>query len=329
MSSEYLFLFTLLVVPSVWLRIGFVAYWFYQQYRPKQHDEEQYLALMRLILHHGVDKGDRTGTGTRSIFGHTMRFCLTGNTIPALTTKSVHWKSVVEELLWMLRGETDARILNAKGVKIWNQDASLATLRKRGFTQREEGDLGPIYGFQWRHWGASYKTAKDNYHQQGIDQFAQVIHTLRHNPNDRRIIMSAWNVGDISSMALPPCHVLCQFYADPTAKTLSCSLYQRSADVALGVPFNIASYGLLTHIVAKLTGYKAKELIYTTGDTHLYRNHFDGATKQVQRFPSSSFPTVKLPSWLQELEDVNRLRGEDVVLRDYHPQPSIPYPLST
>ncbi|XP_017761629.1 PREDICTED: putative bifunctional dihydrofolate reductase-thymidylate synthase [Eufriesea mexicana] len=208
----------------------------------EDHEEYQYLNLINKVIKKGVKKSDRTGVGTLSIFGTQMRFNLRNNIIPLLTTKRVFWRGVVEELLWFIRGSTNAKELSEK-------DSS-------GFTDREEGDLGPVYGFQWRHFGAKYIDMHADYNGQGIDQLKDVIKKLQYSPNDRRIIMTAWNPADISQMALPPCHCLVQFYVND--KELSCQLYQRSADMGLGVPFNIASYCLLTHMLAHITNLKVK-----------------------------------------------------------------------
>ncbi|KAK3868979.1 hypothetical protein Pcinc_025685 [Petrolisthes cinctipes] len=219
-----------------------------------RHEEYQYLDLIRFLLKQGHSKGDRTGTGTLSTFGPQMKFSLRNGTFPLLTTKRVFWRGVVEELLWFIRGSTNASELSDKGVHIWAPNSSRAFLDGAGFGDREEGDLGPVYGFQWRHTGAKYTDMKADYTGQGVDQLQKIIDTIKTNPDDRRMVMSAWNVTDIPLMALPPCHCLCQFYV--ADGELSCQLYQRSADMGLGVPFNIASYALLTCMVAKVTGLK-------------------------------------------------------------------------
>ena len=223
---------------------------------------KQYLDLMRHVYEHGTDKTDRTGTGTRSVFGHQMRFDLTEG-FPLVTTKKCHLKSIIYELLWFIQGNTNNNWLKARGVTIWNEWA------------REDGELGPIYGHQWRSWSDG-KGGE-------IDQLAQVIEQLKNSPDSRRIIVSAWNVADIPNMALPPCHAFFQFYV--ANGELSCQLYQRSADIFLGVPFNIASYALLTHMIAQQTGLVAKEFIWTGGDCHLYNNHFTQVQTQLAREP--------------------------------------------
>ncbi|XP_008468587.2 thymidylate synthase [Diaphorina citri] len=217
-----------------------------------QTDEQQYLHLLDKIIKTGHKKSDRTGVGTLSLFGAQMRFDLTNGTFPLLTTKRVFWKGVVEELLWFIKGSTNAKELSDKGVKIWDPNSTREYLDSIGLVDRKEGDLGPVYGFQWRHYGAEYKDMFTDYTDQGIDQLQNIINTIKTNPNDRRIIMCAWNPIDMPKMALPPCHCLAQFYV--ADGKLSCQLYQRSADMGLGVPFNIASYSLLTYMIAHVTG---------------------------------------------------------------------------
>lgn len=247
------------------------------------HPEMQYISLLKEIL--ALDQGgrnDRTGVGTISVFGRMMRFDLS-DSFPLFTTKRIFWRGVVEELLWFIKGDTNANHLSDKGVKIWDANASHTFLQSRGLGHREDGDLGPIYGFQWRHFGAKYTDMKANYEGQGVDQLAKCIHTIKTNPTDRRIIMSAWNASDLDEMALPPCHVLCQFYV--ADGKLSCSMYQRSCDMGLGVPFNIASYSLLTCMMAQVCGLAPGEFIYMMGDCHIYKNHIDALKEQIQRQP--------------------------------------------
>lgn len=209
-----------------------------------------------------------------------MRFSLRDDIFPLLTTKRVFWRAVLEELLWFIKGSTDAKELQAKNVRIWDGNSSRDFLDKNGFLDREEGDLGPIYGFQWRHYGAEYKKCSDDYTGQGIDQLNNVINTIRTNPSDRRIIMNAWNVIDLPKMALPPCHCFVQFYV--ADGELSCQLYQRAADMGLGIPFNIASYALLTCMIAHVTNLKPGDFVHTLGDTHIYLNHIEPLEEQVQ-----------------------------------------------
>ncbi|RIH84927.1 Thymidylate synthase [Meiothermus luteus] len=262
---------------------------------------QQYHQLLRYVLEHGVDRSDRTGVGTRSIFGYQMRFDLREG-FPLVTTKKVHWKSVVYELLWFLRGETNIRFLREHGVTIWDEWAD------------EHGELGPIYGKQWRSWeGADGKT---------IDQMAWVVEEIKRNPDSRRLLVSAWNVADLPRMALAPCHVLFQFYV--AQGRLSCQLYQRSADIFLGLPFNIASYSLLTLMVAQVTGLEPGEFIHTIGDAHLYRFHFDQARLQLSREPRP-LPTVRLNP---AVRDLFGFTYEDITLEGYHPHPAIPAPVA-
>ena len=260
-----------------------------------------YLDLMRHILEHGSSKDDRTGTGTLSIFGWQMRFDLAQG-FPLVTTKKVHLKSVIHELLWFLRGETNVRSLRQAGVSIWDEWAG------------PDGELGPIYGYQWRSW-----PAPDGRH---IDQLGLVLRAIRDNPDSRRMLVSAWNVADLPAMALPPCHVLFQFYV--LEGRLSCQLYQRSADVFLGVPFNIASYALLTMMVAQVAGLAPGEFIHTFGDAHLYRNHLDQVREQLSREPRA-LPRLRLDPGVRELD---AFRFEDFTLEAYDPHPAIRAPVA-
>jgi thymidylate synthase len=256
----------------------------------------QYQDLMKRVLAEGVEKHDRTGTGTISVFGHQMRFDLAAG-FPLLTTKKLHLKSIVYELLWFLAGDTNIKYLNDHGVRIWDEWAD------------ERGDLGPVYGRQWRSWPAPDGGA--------IDQIANVVAAIRRNPDSRRLIVSAWNPADVDKMALPPCHCLFQFYV--ADGRLSCQLYQRSADVFLGVPFNIASYALLTLMVAQVTGYKAGEFVHTMGDAHLYLNHLEQARLQLSR-PLRPLPRILLNP---AVTDLFSFRYEDFTLEAYDPHPHI------
>ena len=261
----------------------------------------QYLDLMRHILEHGNRKQDRTGTGTLSIFGPQLRFDLqTG--FPLLTTKKVHLKSIIHELLWFLKGETNTRYLKENGVSIWDEWAD------------EKGELGPVYGYQWRSWPAA-----DGRH---IDQIAKVIADIKSNPNSRRLIVSAWNVSDLDKMALMPCHAFFQFYV--ADGKLSCQLYQRSADLFLGVPFNIASYALLTLMVAQVCGLQPGEFVHALGDTHLYLNHLDQAREQLTRTPRK-LPAMKLNPAIKNIFD---FKYEDFTLDAYDPHPAIKAPVA-
>ena len=230
--------------------------------------ESQYINLIKHILENGISKYDRTGIGTLSIFSYNMTFNLR-ESFPLLTTKKVYWKGVVEELLWFISGSTDSNILKEKGVKIWEGNSSREFLDSRGLSHYDQGDIGAGYGFQWRHFGAKYTNMYDSYEGQGIDQLKDVIYKIKNTPDDRRIIMSAWNPVDIDKMALPPCHIFVQFWVDSNKKELHSQMYQRSCDVGLGVPFNIASYALLTCIIAKLCDLTPGDFHYCMGDTCL------------------------------------------------------------
>ncbi|WP_064091374.1 thymidylate synthase [Rossellomorea aquimaris] len=257
---------------------------------------KQYLDLCKHVLENGTIKEDRTGTGTISTFGYQMRFDLNEG-FPMLTTKKLHLKSIVHELLWFLKGDTNVKYLQENGVRIWNEWAD------------EQGELGPVYGHQWRSWpGANGET---------IDQITNLIHTIKQNPDSRRMIVSAWNVSDVENMALPPCHCLFQFYV--ADGKLSCQLYQRSADVFLGVPFNIASYALLTMMVAQVCDLEVGEFIHTFGDVHIYQNHLDQVKLQLSREPKS-LPTLKINS---DIKDLFGFSFEDFSLEEYNPHPHI------
>ena len=257
---------------------------------------KQYLDLLRHIMDHGVQKSDRTGTGTRSVFGYQMRFNLEEG-FPLLTTKKLHLKSIIYELLWFLNGDTNVRYLQDHGVRIWNEWAS------------PDGDLGHIYGYQWRSW-PDYKGGH-------IDQISEVIETIKNNPDSRRIIVSAWNVADLPNMNLPPCHAFFQFYV--ADGKLSLQLYQRSADTFLGVPFNIASYALLLMMVAQVTGLEVGDFVHTLGDAHIYNNHFEQIQEQLSREPR------KLPRMVinPEVKSIFDFKYEDFTLEDYDPHPHI------
>ena len=257
---------------------------------------QQYLDLLKHIIEHGTDKSDRTGTGTRSVFGHQMRFDLADG-FPLVTTKKVHLKSIIHELLWFLNGDTNVKYLQDNGVRIWNEWAD------------PDGNLGHIYGYQWRSW--------PDYSGGHIDQIKQAVEDIKHNPDSRRIIVSAWNVADIPNMNLPPCHAFFQFYV--ADGRLSLQLYQRSADCFLGVPFNIASYALLTMMVAQVCGLQPGEFIHTFGDLHIYRNHLDQVHEQLSRTPR------KLPKMIlnPEVKDIFSFKYEDFRLEGYDPYPAI------
>jgi thymidylate synthase len=260
-----------------------------------------YQELLQHVLEHGIEKRDRTGTGTKSVFGYQMRFRLDEG-FPAVTTKKLHFKSIIHELLWFLRGDSNVRYLQENGVTIWDEWA------------REDGELGPVYGVQWRSWrGAD---------GQAIDQIARVVEQIRRNPDSRRLIVSAWNVAELEKMALPPCHALFQFYV--ANGRLSCQLYQRSADIFLGVPFNIASYALLTHMVAQATGLKVGDFVHTLGDAHLYLNHFEQAREQLTRAPRP-LPRLRLNPNVASVFD---FKYEDIAIEGYDPHPAIKAPIA-
>ncbi len=270
-----------------------------------------YLDLLNRIVTEGVDRDDRTGTGTRSIFGHQMRMDLSKG-FPLLTTKKVHLKSIIHELLWFLRGETEVASLQAAGVTIWDEWATAEQTARFG---RKEGDLGPVYGHQWRNFGATVRDG--SYERDGVDQIRQVLDEIATNPDSRRLIVSGWNPKEATQVALPPCHTLFQFYVQ--GGRLSCQLYQRSADVFLGVPFNIASYALLTLIVAHHAGLTPGDFVHTFGDVHLYKNHFKQAQLQLSREPRP-LPTMHLDPSVKSLFD---FRYEHFALRGYDPHPRI------
>lgn len=262
---------------------------------------QQYLDLLRHVKEHGTEKGDRTGTGTKSVFGHQMRFDLSAG-FPAVTTKKLHFKSIIHELLWFLQGNTNVQYLQDNGVSIWNEWAN------------ERGELGPVYGAQWRSWATADGGT--------VDQIAQVIEQIKTDPNSRRLIVSAWNVGELDKMALAPCHALFQFYV--ADGKLSCQLYQRSADIFLGVPFNIASYALVTMMIAQVTGLGVGEFVHTLGDAHIYSNHFDQVDTQLSREPFA-LPEMKINTDVSSIFD---FRYEDFELLNYQSHPSIAAPIA-
>ena len=262
---------------------------------------KQYLDLLEHVLKNGDTKEDRTGTGTNSIFGWQMRFNLKEG-LPLLTTKKLHLKSIIHELLWFINGDTNISYLKKNNVSIWNEWAD------------ENGDLGPVYGKQWRRW--------ETPDGRKLDQLAEVIRSIKHNPNSRRMIVSAWNPSDVGSMALPPCHCLFQFYV--SNQKLSCQLYQRSADIFLGVPFNIASYAILTHMIANVCGLSVGDFIHTLGDAHIYKNHIDQVQTQLLR------DTITLPNlnFKKKFDTINDFQYEDFEIVDYNPHPSISAPVA-
>ncbi|KAH6616022.1 thymidylate synthase/dCMP hydroxymethylase domain-containing protein [Chaetomium sp. MPI-SDFR-AT-0129] len=329
-----------------------------------RHEEYQYLDLVREILDEGELRRDRTGTGTYSIFApRPLKFALNraGTPIlPLLTTKRVFTKAVISELLWFISGDTSSHTLSSQGVKIWDGNGSREFLDNLGLTEREVGDLGPVYGFQWRHFGAEYVDSKTDYTGQGVDQLARIVHTLRTNPFDRRLVLSAWNPADMARMVLPPCHMFAQFYvsyprnargprveqqkqqqqteqSDSTSTTaptekghLHCQLYQRSCDMGLGVPFNIASYALLTHMLAHVCDLVPGSLTHVMGDAHVYLNHVDALETQLLREPRE-FPELEIAAGTGEKDGERSIDGwkaEDFVIKGYNPHKIIPMEMS-
>lgn len=312
---------------------------------PANTEEQAYLDLCQRIIDEGENRPDRTGTGTRSLFAPPqLRFDLSDDKFPLLTTKRVYLKGIIHELLWFISGCTDAKKLSSKGVRIWEGNGSREYLDSIGLSHRREGDLGPVYGFQWRHFGAEYVDCDSDYSGKGYDQLNEVVRRLKTNPYDRRIIMTAWNPPDLSKMALPPCHMFCQFYVSFPSKTpgsstakqaktehkpkLSCLLYQRSCDMGLGVPFNIASYALLTKIIAHVVDMDCGEFIHTMGDAHLYLDHLDAIKEQLTRTPRS-FPKLRInEDRKSKIKSVDDFVFEDFEISEYEPYPPIKMKMS-
>ncbi|KAJ3311464.1 Thymidylate synthase [Blyttiomyces sp. JEL0837] len=309
------------------------------------HEESQYLSLIQAILTHGEQRNDRTGTGTLSLFAPPqMRFSLLDNVLPLFTTKRVALRAVFEELMWFIRGCTDSVKLSEKGVKIWEGNGSREALDRVGLVGNRVGDLGPVYGFQWRHFGAEYKGPEADYTGEGVDQLFEVIKKIKENPTDRRILLSAWNPKDLTKMALPPCHLLSQFHVSNTSQQdpssplrLSCQLYQRSADMGLGVPFNVASYALITILLSYVTGLEPGNLIITLGDAHVYMDHVEALKVQIGRNPKR-FPSIKVlgkdgvevskegrRGWSCEraLEELEGMTFERILVEGYEPHAKI------
>lgn len=276
------------------------------------HEEQQYLDLVKNIIDNGTRKVGRNNAVTYSIFGHTSRYSLRNGTLPLLTTKKVFTRGIIEELLWFLRGSTNANELKEKNVHIWDGHTSKEHYESCGLDY-EEGDIGALYGFQWRHSGARYRGMNVDYTEEGVDQIAHVVQQLKENPNSRRHVVCSWNPSDLPYMVLPPCHCLFQFYIDDEG--LSCQLYQRSGDVGLGVPFNITSYAILTHLIAKELGIPAKEFIHVIGDAHIYEPHIDALKEQIKREPYP-FPTL-------EIRDVEDMTVTNFKIKNYKCHPAI------
>ena len=282
--------------------------WFKSQ---ENLDEQQYLDLVKDVIENGTIEEGRNGS-TLVKFGNMMKYDLKNGTLPVLTTKKVAIKTCIQELFWFIRGSTSNKELNDKNVHIWDGNSSKEFLESRGLNY-EEGELGPVYGFQWRHFGAKYGDAKS----EGVDQLQNVIDLIKNDPTSRRIILSAWNPVDLDKMALPPCHVMIQFYVDK--EYLDAQMYQRSGDMFLGVPFNIASYSILMHIIGSITGYKPRYFHHVLGDAHVYMNHIDAIGEQIHRIPND-FPQLKLA---KQITDINNINEEDFILENYNHYPTI------
>ncbi len=280
----------------------------------KNHEEHQYLRLINDIIEYGTMETGRNGR-TKTVFGAAMHFSLDNNVIPILTTKKVAWKTCLKELLWFIKGSTSNIELKKQNVKIWNGNASREFLDSRGLVNNKEDDLGPVYGHQWRYFNASYIDCETDYTGEGVDQLKYIIDSLKHPTErfSRRLVMSAWNPQQLDEMALPPCHILCQFCVTDTNK-LSCSLYQRSGDIGLGVPFNIASYSFLTHLIAKHCGLVPYQFVYFLGNAHIYDDHLEPLKEQIQRAPYD-FPTLEIETMKEKIEDYTI---DDFKLSNYH-----------
>lgn len=283
-------------------------------------EENQYLFLLKRILEQGELRDDNKTHPSLSVFGTKSVYSLKNNTFPLLTTKKMFYKGVFEELMWFLRGSTNGNDLLQKNVSIWKMNGEKNYPEKIGFKDRKEHDLGPIYGFQWRHFGAEYKTADYCYKGEGVDQIANIINLLKTNPNSRRILFSAWNPKDLDKMVLPPCHILAQFRVN-NEKELECTMYQRSGDMGLGVPFNIASYSLLIIMLAHVTGLKPGKLIHIIGDTHIYKDHVEQVKEQIKRTPEP-FPKLCIKEGIKR-ENINDFQLNDFELVGYSPHPAI------
>ncbi|WWC68028.1 thymidylate synthase [Kwoniella pini CBS 10737] len=299
------------------------------------HEEYQYLDLISKIMLKGQSRPDRTGTGTLSLFAPpSFRFSLENGILPLLTTKRVFLKGVIIELLWFISGSTNSNLLKEKGVGIWDLNGSKDFLEKNGLGFRKQGDLGPVYGFQWRHFGEEYLNCDTDYKGKGFDQLKDVIWKIKNNPTDRRIILSAWNPKDLHLMALPPCHMFCQFYVTlpdsniPNDKPkLSCLMYQRSCDLGLGIPFNIASYSLLTYMIAYITDTIPFEFILQMGDSHIYKDHLEPLKIQLNRQPKS-FPNFKFKRTKEEIGDIDGFILDDFIIENYKPHGKIEMKMS-
>lgn len=282
-------------------------------------EEKEYLNLLQSILDHGIKRDDRTGTGVYSSFGERLKFSLRDGKIPILTTKRVYWKGVVEELLFFVKGLTNNKYLQERNVHIWDGNTRREYLDNNGLSHLSEDDMGQIYGANWRHFGAKYVDCHTDYSGQGVDQLANAIELIKTNPTSRRIVVSAWDPTVLDEACLYPCHILFQFYVDVERGELSCQMYQRSVDCFLGLPFNITSYALLTHMIADICGLKTGDLIMVLGDTHIYSNHTEQCRKQLEREPRE-FPKLKIK---KRYETPEEYEYEDFELVDYKPYPGI------
>jgi len=289
----------------------------------KNKEEVAYLQLCKHILLNGEKRDDRTGVGTYSLFGQRLEFSLYNGVLPCLTSKKLAIKSVIKELLWFISGSTNSKVLENQGVKIWTGNTSREFLDKRGLSDLQEGDIGAGYGFQWRHFGADYKGMDECYDEQGIDQLSEIVNLIKNDPFSRRIILTAWNPAALSSMALPPCHMMAQFYVSAEGE-LSCQMYQRSCDVFLGIPFNIMSYSLLTHMIAHVCGLRASKLIMCLGDTHIYQNHVEQVLTQLKNVPNS-FPILKLS---EDVKSIFDFKMEHINIMDYQSYKAINAPMA-
>lgn len=295
-------------------------------------NEAAYLELLRKVLREGKLRSDRTGTGTRSVFGHQLDLSLDGGIVPVVTTKRLAWKSVIRELVWFLQGDTDARHLQEKKVTIWDGNTRRAFLDARGLADLPEGDIGAGYGFQWRHFGATYQTCETDYTGQGVDQIQALLHGLRTDPYSRRHFMTAWNPAALPRMALPPCHVSAQFYVDDAdagggERRLSCHMYQRSVDAFLGLPFNMLSYAALTALLAKATGMRPHRLIVSMGDVHIYQNHVDQVRLQLSREPRPP-PRLTISDAAVDLKSADDVTESMFELHGYDAHDPIAAPMS-
>lgn len=306
--------------------------YYYNDKKKTVTSESEYLELMKTIIHLGKKRLDRTGVGTISVFSHQMRFNI-AHTVPFLTTKFVPWKSVIKELLWFIRGETDSKILEKQGVNIWKDNSTREFLDKRGLKTYEEGDIGPMYGYQWRHYGYEYNGCGEDYNNKGYDQIMELMHNLIAEPYSRRHMITTFNPSSVKDSVLAPCHgIVCQFYVEDDddenndVRHLSCHVYNRSQDTFLGVPFNIASYTVLTYIIAKLCDMKPKELIVSTGDTHIYTTHIKQVQEQLTRKPLAQ-PVLVVSDDIK-MKDLNDITVDDFELIGYIHHPTIKAPMA-